>query len=185
MCAQLPEAHGCFGQLRGVASLALGRWLALPADGPGGALAPLPAPLEAAFAADITSSLAPKAQVWTLAPTYKAFVASLPPEDGSKQVFPCLPLGIRCHPLFSRTDPWVMWFDFPQGFVAALVDSQLRPSPPPGSPVAPAAEQRRLDAGLAAAAASACGTYFQLLRGSSFSRRIGQPLLTVLEKVSL
>lgn len=41
----------------------LSRWLALPADVPGGALTPLPAALEAAFATDISSALAPKAQV--------------------------------------------------------------------------------------------------------------------------
>jgi hypothetical protein len=68
-----------------------------------------------------------------------------------------------------------------QGFKAELQGSK---SPPPiGSPVVSAADQLRLDVGLAAAAASACGIYFQLLRGSSFSRRIGQPLMTVLEKV--
>lgn len=61
--AQLPEAHRCFGNLRGVAAAALGRWLALPTDTPGGALTPLPLALEAAFATDVTSSLAPKAQV--------------------------------------------------------------------------------------------------------------------------
>lgn len=60
---QLPEAHRCFGQLRSVAANALGRWLALPPDVAGGPLVPLPAPLETAFAADITSVLAPKAQV--------------------------------------------------------------------------------------------------------------------------
>ena len=65
-----------------------------------------------------------------------------------------------------------------------MAELQGSKSPPPiGSPVVSAADQLRLDAGLAAAAASACGIYFQLLRGSSFSRRIGQPLLTVLEKV--
>lgn len=44
-------------------AVTLTRWLALPADVPGGVLTPLPAALEAAFATDISSALAPKAQV--------------------------------------------------------------------------------------------------------------------------
>jgi hypothetical protein len=72
---------------------------------------------------------------------------------------------------------------FAQAFLAQLHDAR---SPPPiGSPAVSAADQMSLDISLAAAAASSCGVYFQLLRGSSFSRRIGQPLLTVLEKVQL
>ena len=34
------------------------------------------------------------------------------------------------------------------------------------------------------AGVAACGAYFQLLGASSFSRKIGQPLLNVLEKVN-
>lgn len=88
------------------------------------------------------------------------------------------PKGVcRCNFLTVGTLP------ISQAFVVVLLEPQLRPAPSPGSPAANAVDLRRLDTGLAAAAASACGTYFQLLRGSSFSRRIGQPLLTVLEKV--
>ncbi len=68
-----------------------------------------------------------------------------------------------------------------QEFVDALLEPKLRPAPSPGGPSP--ADVRRLDVGLAAAGVTAAGTYFQLLGGSSFSRRIGQPLLSLLEKV--
>lgn len=61
--AQRPEAHRSYVELRSIVAVTLNRWLALPADVPGGALTPLPAALEAAFTTDISSALAPKAQV--------------------------------------------------------------------------------------------------------------------------
>ncbi len=81
---QLPEAHRCFVQLRGIAAAALSRWLAL---GPGAGaeqLVPLPAPLEAAFASDITFKLAPKAQVRHLTRTSLAMPRLSPSQPGDK-----------------------------------------------------------------------------------------------------
>jgi hypothetical protein len=159
------------------------RWLALPSEMAGGSLTPLPPALEAAFATDISSVLAPKAQVWLQSSTTNRVV---PTQLYMGHVYGAIAIRISTYPhpgkqcthgarkiLQKSADA--------QGFMAQLQDPK---SPPPiGSPVVSAADQLHLDIGLAAAAASACGIYFQLLRGSSFSRRIGQPLLTVLEKV--
>lgn len=69
-----------------------------------------------------------------------------------------------------------------QEALQALMEVRLRPTTGPGG-ASPAA-LRALETVLAASAVAACGTFFRLLGASAFAKKIGQPLLDIMSKVT-
>ncbi len=78
--------------------------------------------------------------------------------------------------------PWRQWHGEAQELLQAVLEPRLRPAAAPSS-ASPAA-MRTLETALAVDAVGACGTFFRLLGASAFAKKIGQPLLDVLSKVS-